>query len=198
MWRAFPIHRVRTSTRLGIAKYRRLDDLLRQPFLDLIPASVTESHGSALKVATMEILERPHTDASSLSLAEALSSRPTSFRWAVSQMTVDDNGAAIAQAILTGQAIAVSDGAFKDSRGTAAFIIEGASRLGRLVGVNIVPGEDESQTAYRSELTGIVGILETLNGICVVHDIKEGSVKIGLDGDQARKEAFGVWPLDPS
>jgi hypothetical protein len=67
------------------------------------------------------------------------------------------------------------------------------------VGIKIVPRKDESQTAYHSsELTGIVRILETLNGIYVVHDIKEGSAEIGLDGDQARKEAFGVWPLDPS
>jgi hypothetical protein len=76
----------------------------------------------------MEILERPHTKALPLSLAGVLSFRPRSFRWAVSQMTVDDNGAAIAKAILTGeQAIAVSDGSFKDIRGTASFIIEGAS-----------------------------------------------------------------------
>jgi hypothetical protein len=74
-------------------------------------------------------------------------------------MTVDDNGAAIAHAILTGKAIAVSDGSFKDSRGKVAFIIEGASQVGRLVGIKIVPGKDESQTAYRSELSGIVGIV---------------------------------------
>jgi hypothetical protein len=76
LWRAFPIHRVHTSTRLGTAKYRQSDDRLRQPPLDLIPASVTESHGFALKVATMEILERRHTDALPLLLAEVLSSRP--------------------------------------------------------------------------------------------------------------------------
>jgi hypothetical protein len=41
-------------------------------------------------------------------------------------------------------------------------------------------------------------VLEALKGICEVHDIQEGKVEVGLDGEQAVKEAFGSWPLDPT
>jgi hypothetical protein len=44
----------------------------------------------------------------------------------------------------------------------------------------------------------VAGILEYLHSICIAHAITEGKVEVGLDGDQARKEAFGAWPLDPS
>jgi hypothetical protein len=41
-------------------------------------------------------------------------------------------------------------------------------------------------------------VVEALNDICEVHGIKQGKVKACLDGEQAMKEAFGDWPLDPS
>jgi hypothetical protein len=62
MWRAFPVHRVRTSTRCGIAKYRCSAEVARIRPHDLIPASVDHTKAWVLKVATMEILERPVAD----------------------------------------------------------------------------------------------------------------------------------------
>jgi hypothetical protein len=113
-------------------------------------------------------------------------------------MSLEDNGLAIASAIIQGTAIAVSDGSFKDHQGTSAFNIEGSSDQGRCVGVNIVPGEKESQSPYRSELVGIAGALEAIHGICLVHSVTSGKVEMGLDGRQAMLKAFGDWPLDPS
>jgi hypothetical protein len=72
-------------------------------------------------------------------------------------MAVDDNGLEIAKALIQGTAIAFSSGSFKDSQGTSAFIIEGDSKKGRLVGVNVIPGEPSSQSACRSELGGVAG-----------------------------------------
>ena len=151
------------------------------------------------KVATLDIWERPAPPTRILhTVPELRLLRPLGFQWAITEMTMDDDGSAIATAIRAGTAIAICDGSYKDHHGTAAFIIEGISSVGRIVGVNIIPGEPDSQQAYRSELGGVAGILETLHCICVVHDISAGKVEIGLDGDQARKEAFGKWPLDPS
>jgi hypothetical protein len=113
-------------------------------------------------------------------------------------MTVVNNGLEIAKAIRDGTAIAVSDGSFKDSQGTAAFILEGSLPAGQIVGVNVIPGAEESQSAYQSELGGVTGILEALHCIYRAHNITYGKVEVGLDGDQARKEAFGTWPLGPS
>jgi hypothetical protein len=152
-----------------------------------------------LKVATMEVMATPVDDHPCQTDVRAiLESRLDSFRWAVSEMSLEDNGLQIARALIQGTAIAVSDGSFKDGQGTSAFVIEGNSKVGRLVGVNVIPGDSSSQSPYRSELGGVAGILECLHCICAAHDVTEGKVEIGLDGEQAMKEAFGDWPLDPS
>ena len=198
MWRAYPVYLVRTSSRLGSTKYRRSDDVTRLRPGGLIPASVHVFSHWVIKEATMEILDRPTvatlrpTSLDSLWLA-----RRDGFTWAISEMSHDDNGLAIATALRQGTAIAVSDGSFKDSQGTAAFIIEGASLEGRLVGVNVIPGEEDSQSPYRSELGGVAGILEALHCICIAQTVTSGHVTVGLDGEQAMKQAFSEWPLDP-
>jgi hypothetical protein len=123
--------------------------------------------------------------------------RHVGFSWAVSEVTVSDNATVIASALAQGKAIAVSDGSFKNAQDTAGFVIEGDTRSGRLVGVNVIPGEPEYQSSYRSEIGVVAGILESLHCICEAHDIREGAMEIGLDGDQAMKVVANNWPLDP-
>ncbi len=65
----------------------------------------------------------------------------------------------------------------------------------RIIGVNAVPGAADEQSAYRSELAGVSGIIHILKLLCKKFSIKDGSVQIGLDGDQALKAAAGTWPL---
>ena len=142
----------------------------------------------------MVILDHPiDTNPFTNNVWSLLSQRPDSFQWAVSEMSLSDDGIVIAQALIQGTAIAVSNGSFKDSQGTSAFIIEGGSKQGRLVGVNLIPRDESSQSQYRrSELGGVASILECLHCICIAHGITAGKVEVGLDGKQAMKEAFGV------
>jgi hypothetical protein len=162
MWRAFPVYRVGTSARLGVAKYRWSETVTRIRPTDLIPASVVQTAAWVLKVATMELLDRPVDDTPRLTdIHQILHRRRDSFQWTVSEWSVEDNGLAIARALIAGTAIAgtaiaVSDGSFKDNQGTSAFIIEGESKHGRLVGVNVIPGDSSSQSPYRSELGGLL------------------------------------------
>jgi hypothetical protein len=193
------VSRVRTSSRLGNYKYRRSEEVTRIRPRDLLPASVHLNPSWAILEASMEILQTlvpavhcPDT------LQQFLSNRAPGFKWAIAEISVEDNGLAIAGALRNGAAIADSDGSFKDFQGTSAFIIEGATGHGRLVGVNVIPGEEESQSPYRSELGGVAGILESLHGICTAHGVTKGHATVGLDGEQAMKEAFGDLPLDPS
>jgi hypothetical protein len=199
MWRAFPVYRVRTSRRFGSAKYHSNGELTRIRPLALIPASVQVCPQWVIKVASMELLDRPLADIPPiLTIHDLWQQRQPGFSWAITEMSVDDNGLMIAEALRNGTAVAVSDGSFKDSQGTSAFVVEGTTGQGRLIGVNVIPGEEKSQSPYRSELGGVAGILETLHCICAVHDVHSGHVEVGLDGDQAMKTAFGDWPLDPS
>jgi hypothetical protein len=121
-------------------------------------------------------------------------------QWAIQELSVKDNGKAISKAIQRGTAIAVSDGSYKDDRGTAAFILERSDQFdlsGRIIGVNAIPGEAVYQSSYRSELGGVSGIIEIVGILCELHSIPAGVIEVGLDGEQAMKNISGTWPLQP-
>jgi hypothetical protein len=138
--------------------------------------------------------------ATSTSFEQARLRRPILDQWSIPEITMADDGKDIAQAISRGSAIAVSDGSYKDGRGTSAFILEisdNFDRTGRIVGVNSIPGENEDQSLYRSEIGGVSGIVETIGILCDRYSITSGAVEMGLDGEQAMKNIFGEWPLHP-
>jgi hypothetical protein len=113
---------------------------------------------------------------------------------------MEDEGRAISKAIKKGTAIAVSDGSYKDARGTAAFILERSDlkdKKGHIIGVNLIPGEPTDQSAYRSELGGVSGIIETVGILCRLYSIQDGIIEVGLDGEQAMKSLSSTWPLHP-
>jgi len=53
----------------------------------------------------------------------------------------EDPGEQIALDLLDGQAVVVCDGSYKDSKGAAGWVIEGANKSGRIIGSTIVSGE---------------------------------------------------------
>jgi hypothetical protein len=123
---------------------------------------------------------------------------PTADQWVVSQLSLADKGAGLAVSLRKGTAIAVSDGSFKDARGTAAFMIEDCdtpSAASQAIGVNTVPGSTKDHSAYCSELSGVSGIIATVDCICSAHGVLSGAIEVGLDGDQAMKACSGLWPL---
>jgi hypothetical protein len=72
-------------------------------------------------------------------------------QWAIKEITMTDEDQAIAQAIKNGTAIAVKDGSYKDARGMVAFILEtldNFNKKGRIVGVNLTPGETKDQSSF--------------------------------------------------
>jgi hypothetical protein len=203
LWRVYCRHRSRTSPRQGRSTYVKTEQLLREPPDGLRIASVMKQGqfiiyqcSGALMNITSDTAQNPVIE----SFEEGRLLRPPLDQWAIQEITVTDDGKAMAQAIRNGTAIAVSDGSYKTGRGTAAFILETSANFtkkGRIVGVNSIPGEKEDQSSYRSEIGGVSGIVETAGIICVRHAITSGAVEVGLDGDQAMKNIFGTWPLNP-
>ncbi len=57
---------------------------------------------------------------------------------------MEDDGIALRQAIQSFDAIAVSDGSYQDSFGSAAWVLEGTTDKGRITGVVGTPGDGES------------------------------------------------------
>ena len=116
----------------------------------------------------------------------------------------DDECEAIAQSIREGSARAVSDGSYYEQYkiGASAFVIsafphdEGKTDNNtQLWGKNWVPGNPSIQSAYRSELAGIIGVLSTLEFIVNHFHIETGSITLALDGESALKAARGDWKL---
>jgi hypothetical protein len=115
---------------------------------------------------------------------------PADIKWAVQRFATQDEGQNVATAIRSGHAIAVCDGSYKDSFGTAAFVLEGATSANRVVAVHIVPGAPEEQSSFRSELSGILGVVYMVQLICTTYQITSGSICLGCDGEQALTQAL--------
>ena len=56
-------------------------------------------------------------------------------------------------------------------------------------------GSGEDQSAYRSELAGVIAALTILDVLVRHHDIMDGAVIITLDGDSALIQSGGDWHL---
>ena len=132
-------------------------------------------------------------------LVDRLQEGDPSRTWATRDCVVDDNGNAFAEALRRGDAVAVSDGSFKGTFGTSASVLQGADGSGRMVVMAVAPGAPDCQSAYRSELSGIYSSLCVVEQTCLEHDICEGYVTIGCDGEEALWQAVqSDDPVDTS
>ena len=138
----------------------------------------------------------PHP--SSMTLEEIFLSQPKEDRWAIHTFHSPDDGHSLAMAIIQGCATAVSDGSYKSNIGTSGFILRGISRSLSAYGTNIVPGNPEEQSAYRSELAGIEGSLAVIAAVCKKYTIENGSITIALDGQQALLQSSSTYNISPT
>jgi len=132
---------------------------------------------------------------------QSLQSRPshnqTFFESWQGEHTIEGEIQALIQDIISGHAVAVSDGSFRDQHGAAAWTIEGKDTSSKLQGAGVTPGLPEDQSAYRSELFGLWGILNALTRLSHEYNINSGLVVIACDGLSAFKKAQSTYPTDP-
>ena len=111
---------------------------------------------------------------------------PKYARWAIERFVSEDDGATLADSIKRGFCIGVSDGSFKDKFGTACWILKAEDQeSGDIRCPCVVPGGDESHSAYRSELAGLYGMATMVWTICEFYQVKDGVVELACDGLQA-------------
>ena len=112
---------------------------------------------------------------------------------------ISDGGAAIAHVISTGTASAVIDGSYDNSRraGFSAFIIAPNKDKGleRLESANFAIWLPDEQSAYRSELAGVIGVLTCVEVIVKIYKLCIGLITIALDGESALYQSDSEWPL---
>lgn len=68
----------------------------------------------------------------------------------------------------------VSDGSYHPSLkfGTSAWILEGMKSKIRITGKAITPGQASDQSAYRSELAGILSAILVINELAIHHKLQ--------------------------
>jgi hypothetical protein len=121
-----------------------------------------------------------------------------SLRWCLDSLTVINEGKELLEALKTGMSasvMAVSDGPFKDTYGTAAWTIGTEENGAIITGKAICPGGQEDHSAYRSELTGLYSIMVVTHQLCLFYGVEEGQVEVGCDGSSALQTAFGRDPV---
>lgn len=103
----------------------------------------------------------------------------------------EDKFKVIANAIIDGTAREISDWSFRPDvkKGASAFIITPGKNYSQSIGrQNWVPGRADDQGAFRSELSGVLGIESSLAIIVKFHNIREGSIEIACDSQSTVNE----------
>jgi hypothetical protein len=114
--------------------------------------------------------------------------------WCLHDLTMTDDGAHVAKSITENDAYAISDGSYKDTYGTAVWLIKGIAGVNTISVCVLCPGLDEVYSSYRSELSGIYALFTVVNSPCFHYRITEGSITIGCNRDSALKKILFGCP----
>jgi hypothetical protein len=93
--------------------------------------------------------------------------------------------------IQSGSVLVVSDGSYNPTTklGTAAWILEGRLSNIQISGSVITPGSASEQSAYRSELAGILVAITVINALASFHNLKT-SLTLHCDCESGLKKVF--------
>ncbi len=116
--------------------------------------------------------------------------------WLPERMVVDGDEAKVARALEKGSLRIVSDGSFKQMYGAAAVRITTRSMKHSIWITCQTPGLPDSQSAYRSELAGILAALSVVHLLAQVYKVS-GSATFACDGKSALDNAFSDSVLHP-
>jgi hypothetical protein len=111
--------------------------------------------------------------------------------WWSGQIQIDLNAlTTITEDLRNGEALAVSDGSYKDQKGTAAIVVEGKKSGCRITAVVQVPGYKDAQCAYRSEAAGILAAVQIVEAMVKFSKLEKGAVRMCCDGLSALRQSF--------
>ena len=96
----------------------------------------------------------------------------------------------VIEGIRTGNTIGVSDGSFKSRKGTAAFGFLNRTTGKKFRGCLRCPGHALDQSAYRSELVGLAGLIKFVRGLEQDGRVSGDRIEIACDGQSALHQIF--------
>lgn len=159
---------------------------------DILTASVS-LHGPLVRLLLIGSIVLIVPTGPSLSFSQTLDQLPALLLWDIQEYTLPSDLSSIIASLADDTARAISDRLYNDKFDTSAFIVVD-SNDSSIPGLNVVPGHPGNQGAYRSELTGLFGIVL----LCAWADISSADIKVGCNGFLALNNAFDTWPLEPS
>ena len=112
--------------------------------------------------------------------------------WAVMGVVMTREIDEIIEDIRNGTELGVSNGSFKNLFGTASWVIENASGSQRILGNVLIPGFKSDQSAYRSEIGGIYGLVLVVELTKEMWNLDKGAIIIGCDGINDLYQALDV------
>lgn len=125
-------------------------------------------------------------------LVEHMHSIHEALRWGVEEIIPpEDDGEALALAIMEGKGEFVCDGSLKDSKGTAAALAVDTATDDNLFIRNRTQGRVEEMSSYRAELGGILAVVLGVHLLCQRWNITKGRVTVGCDNEAAVWNVFG-------
>jgi len=170
----------------GVYSYKVPNEVLP---LDAQPARVSRKRRGHFVYEGSRSYQAP-PEPSWSSLRQYIDSRPASLQWALQNCEGLDNIGYVAEAIINGTCVIVSDGSFQQGFSTAAYTLTSTEDVGiRLDGRCIVPGQNQS--AFRAELGGLYAALHMLLAVVSQMTSNDGvalghhTVRVGCDGKSA-------------
>ena len=106
---------------------------------------------------------------------------PSDYPWYRAHSSHENALDLLAQYLQNHPVIALTDGSFKLAKGTAAFNFYVPFLQQSISFAHATPGSTEDQCPYRSELTGIYGILRVLHDVHISYPDLSGHIIIGCD-----------------
>ncbi len=163
--------------------------------IELVPITIQISSPTIL-LSDGYIRLPSNESASDTTSVTSVSSSPNGLNWLNVRERRSTSIEALVEAIIQGTAVATSDGSFKPEclHGTAGWTIETADGKEFITGMSVSPGPQHAQNAYRSELLGLLAILDRLRILCQQHNITSGRIIISCDGKSALQMGFWRHP----
>jgi hypothetical protein len=152
------------------------------------PAKVKIEADTA-KVLGWGLRSQPPEEIPNQDIREFFTTTDEANKWMWTNMEWSDNGDTLEDAIRSRKAIVVSDGTLKEGKGAASAVVEGRTAEGRIRLDCLTSGDNDQQSSFRSELTGILMAVSFVQRFCERKGITSGKVVVGCDGEAALQVA---------
>ena len=130
------------------------------------------------------------------SLLDAWMSDRATLEWTPEDVQVVGSEAELVKALRDGKLRVISDGSYKDHLGTAVVQLTTKNRKNIIWIRCQTPDSAKSQSAYRSELAGLLCGILAVSWLATVHKVT-GEVTVACDGLSALEKSFSNWHLHP-